>query len=267
MSRSATWPAELHVREHGEGRPIVFVHGQPGTAADFAAVDQLLRGEFKTLRYDRPGWGASELEPAGIAANAEALLSLLGRIPTPPLVVGYSFGAAVAVLAAAAEPGSLSGLVLVCPAVTGASLGVLDRVLAAPRLAEGLALGGFALGGRVLELFDRHNDAFPTPVSDRLGPLASAGLGRVLLSGRHPWRAFVTEQRALFAEIADVESALGRISVPTLVVGGTRDRAVPPSVIEGLIARLAGAEVAFLDGGHLLPWSAPLGLARLIAAR
>ncbi len=260
------WPAELHVRERGEGRPIVFVHGQPGTAADFSAVERLLSQDFKTLRYDRPGWGKSELSPTGLAANAAVLGDLLELAASPPLVVGYSFGAAVGVLAARQHPEAVGGLVLVCPAVGPESLGALDRVMAAPRLAEGLAIGGFALGAWVLDLVDRHGSVFPGPVSQRLAPLASSGISRVLVSGRHPWKAFVTEQRALLAEMEAVEASLGELAVPTVLIGGRRDRAVPPAAVEAAAARIGHAELAFLEGGHLLPWSAPYALARLIAS-
>ena len=66
-----------------------------------------------------------------------------------------------------------------------------------------------------------------------------------------------------FAQLAqatrtDARSALGAITAPALVVGGTRDALCPPEFHREIADQLAGAELHVVpDAGHLLPLEAP----------
>jgi 3-oxoadipate enol-lactonase len=68
--------------------------------------------------------------------------------------------------------------------------------------------------------------------------------------------------RAL-AEI-DEESFPTSAHCPTLVVAGRDDRLRPAEKVAALAARIPGASIAILDGGHLLPVQAPQALASLM---
>jgi pimeloyl-ACP methyl ester carboxylesterase len=50
----------------------------------------------------------------------------------------------------------------------------------------------------------------------------------------------------------DVTGRLGEITVPVLVVGGTRDRLVPPEILRATASSIPGARLLLLPGrGHL----------------
>jgi pimeloyl-ACP methyl ester carboxylesterase len=99
-----------------EGPRLIFVHGSPGDATDFADVMLPAFAGYESIAVDRPGFGESE--PRGavtlLEAQAEALRPLLeqqrGRWP---ILIGHSLGAAVAARAAASYPSRVGGLVLV----------------------------------------------------------------------------------------------------------------------------------------------------------
>src|SRR5271163_951893 len=112
--------ARLHVVERGEGPSILLVHGLAGQMGDFTyGVVDLLATQYRVAAVDRPGSGYSARAPrasASLYAQAEALAALidvleLGR----PLVVGHSFGGAVALALAQRHPERVAGLALVAP--------------------------------------------------------------------------------------------------------------------------------------------------------
>lgn len=256
----------LHVTESGSGPPIVLVHGQPGSSADWARVAVPLSGSCTVIRYDRPGWGESAGPALGIAANADALARMIRSRGHPRVaVVGYSFGAAVAVTFAERYPDIVSGLVLVCPALSPKSLTMMDWMLAVPVLGESLSLGGFLVGSRALIALERHSGRLRRPFNGRLGPLAQAGVVSALSSGPKPWASFAIEQRALLAEIPAVERAMASVTAPLALVAGLRDRVVPPASIRALAPQLRSASLDWLPGGHLLPWTLPDALSGRIA--
>lgn len=259
-------PGEMGDGSGGSGAMVALVHGQPGTAEDWDLVAGLLADGHRIVRYDRPGWGAnSHRPPRGVFANAEVLAARLEDEGGPATVVGHSYGAAVAVAATHRHPELVSRLVLVCPALTPASLGWLDLLLSLPVVGSALAFGSFTVAGRALAILDEHGERLPGLVTDRLWPLAGTGVSSVFSAARRPWASFVTEQRALPADLRDLEPALGALEVPVTIVGGARDRVVRPVCLEELTETIPKADIVWLEGGHLLPWTAPEALAEVIA--
>lgn len=105
-----------HVVERGDGAPIVFVHGAFGASQDFVATvfDDLAR-RHRCVAVDRPGHGYSE-RPDGVVdpgVQAELLLDVVAALELDrPLLVGFSYGGAVALTAALRAPDAVRGVVL-----------------------------------------------------------------------------------------------------------------------------------------------------------
>jgi pimeloyl-ACP methyl ester carboxylesterase len=94
---------------------IVVITGAPSWAEYWAPILAALPPDREMIVVDRPGYGASE--PAGcvpdIRVQALALAPLLRAAPGQRiLLVGQSYGAAIATLMAAAQPGDVAGLIL-----------------------------------------------------------------------------------------------------------------------------------------------------------
>jgi len=257
----------LCVADRGRGSPVLLVHGQPGLGSDWDAVAALLVDDHRVLVPDRPGYGASGSETLSMQGNAEALADVLAeRHAAPATVVGHSYGGGVAILLAAAHPELVAGLVLVGSVGRADSVGAVDHLLALPVVGEVLSAAGLFALGRVLPRL-RGVVGTTRPSLERLRAIlpddrfvhASSQLGRQL------WRSFVAEQRWLLDEIGDVEAALGALDVPTVVISGTWDVVVPPSVSASIAATVPVAQLVIVPRtGHFVPRDAPAAVASAV---
>ena len=120
----------------GDSPPrVMALHGQPGAGWVYAPVaDRLAARGLSLLAPDRPGYGASELAPTGVAGNAAWLLARIGDLgPGRAIVVAHSWAALPALFAAAEAPGLVAALVLLSPAGPTA-ITATDRLIARPGL-------------------------------------------------------------------------------------------------------------------------------------
>jgi 3-oxoadipate enol-lactonase len=240
----------LAADEQGGGGAVVLLHGQPGDRHDWDAVVAVLDSRVRTIVPDRPGYGRTGGRAGGPAANAEAVVDLLTRRRVDrAVIVGHSWGGAVALEVALRHPDRVSALVLVSSVGGPGSTGTLDRLLGVPLLGPALSLGGLALlrAARVRRL-----------LAPGFAPALPAALEALPDGWLASWPAFVAEQRALLRELPGITRRLADVEVPVAVLVGTADRVVPPASQAALAARLARAEVVRAPGcGHLLPREAP----------
>lgn len=113
-------PSDLNARCRGEGPPVVLIHGT-GTGSDVfePAVDRLA-GHFRTITFDRRGWGNSPAEPeyrkTSIAEHSIEAAGTIRRFdPGPVTVVGLGFGAVVALELSLAEPELVATAIMIEP--------------------------------------------------------------------------------------------------------------------------------------------------------
>lgn len=110
---------EVAVAEEGTagGRPLLCIHGVPGSSRDFRYLGPLLARSFRVLRLEMPGFGRS---PRGRDASVEGWSRValavadalgLGRV----VLLSHSFGSVAALRAAAHAPARVRGLVLLAP--------------------------------------------------------------------------------------------------------------------------------------------------------
>src|ERR1043165_8484582 len=109
----------LHYLSRGEGRPVLLLHGISGFAHDFVPVLEVLdEKKFRAFAFDRPGHGYSE-RPANDGAMSSQARLIRGALSSlgvrRPLVVGHSWGAALALSYALQYPGEVAALVLLAP--------------------------------------------------------------------------------------------------------------------------------------------------------
>ncbi|MCW8085705.1 alpha/beta fold hydrolase [Sabulicella glaciei] len=112
---------DLHYLEggHGDGPPVVLLHGNGVIAEDWIAsgVFGLASERHRVLAFDRPGYGYSD-RPRDRFWTAEAQAAVLAEAfmrlgVERPVVVGHSWGTLVAMALALNHPEAISGLVLV----------------------------------------------------------------------------------------------------------------------------------------------------------
>ncbi len=243
--------------------PVVLLHGQPGSARDWALVQAAIGDRAETIAIDRPGWDGRSA-PGGLGHSAAAAVAALDAAGFERVVVvGLSFGGAVAAWLAVERPERVAALVLVSPAANTASLQPVDRLLALPvagYLASTVLLAGAGLALSSGPIRRRLEGTFRLP-DDYLRSAARR------LRSPSAWKAFIVEQRALLRELPELEPRLGTIRTPTTVVVGTSDMIVPRRAGRELSRQIPTAELVEIAGGHhVLPAEHPDRLAEIILA-
>lgn len=232
----------------GQGPAVVLLHGQPGSARDWAAVTPLLSTDLTVIAVDRPGYGGTEGPAGDFAANAGAVVATLDHLGIRRAVmVGHSWAGGVALTLAADHPERVSGLVLVASIGPDDAPRLVDRLLAAPVLGDVVVASAFTVARNLLA-----------------SAAVRAGLGRVVpaASGLAAWRSFMVEQRVFVDQVAELADLLARITARCLVVVGSADRVVSPKVGAHLVAAIPGARLRTVAGaGHLLPFDHPHAVA------
>jgi pimeloyl-ACP methyl ester carboxylesterase len=230
------------------------LHGQPGSGSDWRQLADQLPADLRVVALDRPGYGANRLAAGGFVVNAHAVVAELdARGIERAVLIGHSYGGGVALSVAALAPERVEALVLLASVGPGCLTG-WDRLLAAPVAGEVCALAAWWL----------------TPWLARARLAAVARLRRrpvaaseyvnwhIWGNAHHDhgplWRSFLTEQRALVAELPGLAAALPDIGQPVLLLADPHDTLIPVQTTYQLAAALPDARVELLsDIGHHIP--------------
>ncbi len=239
----------------GQGPAILLLHELGGGLESWDGVVDHLPPGRAVLRPDLRGAGGSEKprQPFSIEDQAADVLALAEALalPAPWHVAGVAAGAAVALALAARAPAQVARLALCCPATSVDPARVDYLIQRADRAAaEGMAAVAEA------SLAASWPPEVTAPAADR-----AAYVARFL--GNDPV-GYGLANRALAA--ARLDAAIAGVAVPCLVLAGQHDRLRPPAQVQALAARIAGADFAVLDSGHLMPSQAPAALGRRLAA-
>jgi len=236
------------------GRTVVMLHGQPGSGSDWRQLADQLPGDMRVVALDRPGYGANPQPAGGFAANARAVVADLdARNIERAVLIGHSYGGAVALSVAALAPERVEALVLLASVGPGCLTG-WDRLLAAPGTGEVCALAAWWL---TPWLARARLDAIAR--RQRRPVAASEHVNWHIWGNAHHdhgplWRTFLTEQRALIGELPGVSAALPGIGQPVLLLADPDDTLIPVQTSYQLAAALPDARIELLSGiGHHLP--------------
>jgi pimeloyl-ACP methyl ester carboxylesterase len=257
---------DLAVQQLGEGRPVVMANGLGGSLRAWAPFLASYGPGHRVVAFDYRGLYRSGPPPVPDAVTihdhaADLLAVLRWAGSEPAVVIGWSMGVQVAVEAALAEPDRVAGLVLVAGAPGDPLAGVLNlplsRVLIPPatRVVEAGA-GPFGAAVRLLaasrggpHLLRRLGVVAPTCDLETFHALAGE-------FARLDWRLYMRTIRWMARH--DAWPRLGEVTVPTLVVGGTRDLFLPAAALRATAAAIPDAELLVIEGAtHYLPLEFP----------
>ncbi len=247
---------EVHALVMGDGPDLVLIHGSSGNLRDWTLdLAPALARDYRVIMIDRPGLGyTGRINRTGATITQQAALlqktaALLGA--QKPIVLGHSYGGAVALAWAVHHPDNMSALVALSaashPWETG--LSTYYRVLSHPLLGRLVIplITAFVPDERVeqavAEVFE------PDPVPD--GYLAHFGAGLTLR--RDSLRANALQRANLLGEIEALAPRYPQIEVPTEIVHGSADTTVGLSIHSEPLARaIPGARLTPLpDTGHM----------------
>lgn len=258
----------IHAVVRGSGPDLILIHGANGNARDFTLdlVGRMAR-DFRVIAFDRPGFGHSDafIGPESPSDQARILRAAAAELGVEkPIVLGHSYGGAVALAWALQGGDDLSALVLLAPAShpwpgdlgfwyrlteTGFGQNVLLPLVAhlAPRAAMERAVAGvFA------------PNAVPTGYLDHLGPDLTLSPDQLRLNAR--------QINSLIDHVTVMAPEYPSLTLPIEVLHGTADKTVGLFLhSERLEAEVASAHLTRLDGvGHMPHHARPQAVADAI---
>ncbi len=247
--------ARMRYLRAGTGPPLVLLHGLLGYSFSWRFTIPALTPHFTVFAPDMLGVGFSDRPSnldCSLRANAERILRFLDIVDISSFdMLGTSHGGAVAIkVAASVAKSRLKRLVLVAPVNPWSAHG---RHLA-PFL--GSTIGSALFRGTVARtpstwdfwlrrLYGDPRRITPGTLEGYAAPYKIPGTFQYGLGVVRHWMRDLQEIEFLLPKIANT---------PTLLIWGSRDRAVNPGSADKLRAKLHHCESVVLDGAGHLPY-------------
>jgi pimeloyl-ACP methyl ester carboxylesterase len=250
-------PPEPFFREAGTGPGVVVcIHSNASTSGQWRGLMDLLAPKFRVLAPDSYDSGKSPHWPSDrvirLSDEAELIEPVLAKAGSRLSLVGHSYGAAVALIAALADPARVRALALYEPTL----FALLDAERPAPNEADGIR-DAVADAGAALDAGNPHAAA------ERFIDywMGAGAWKRTPEERKPPIAASVTNIRrwghALFGEPTPL-TAFRSLDVPVLYMVGKRSTASARGVARLLTAALPRVEVVeFENLGHMGPVTHP----------
>jgi len=253
--------SRLHYLDKGHGPTIMMIHGLSGQLRNFTcSLLDRLTGDFRVILIDRPGSGYSSAAGRGsarLSAQGRLVAKLIGALGlNRPLLVGHSFGGAVALSVALENPGCIGGLALIAPLThmqktvpaPFRSLNIRSRMLRRIVAWTVATPAGMLRGNAILDA------VFAPDLPPRDFPTKGGGL-LTLRPG-----SFFAASSDMVAIKEDLPNMIGRystLSVPIAILFGTEDRILNYQTHgEAMKRKIATLDLELIPDGHMLPVSA-----------
>jgi len=250
-------PIELYYEDHGEGTPVVLIHGWPLSGVFWEKqVAALLAAGYRVITYDRRGFGRSSRPETGY--DYETLAYDLGTLVKHLMlfdfvIVGFSMGGGEVARFLAGYKS-----VHVCKAVFISA--ITPYLLKTPDNPEGVEMSVFD-GIKQAIITDR--PAFLTTFFENFynsDTLKGKRISDEVV--QYSWNVGVGASprgtlECVNAWLTDFRRDLTLIDIPTLVIHGDSDRILPVAVTaDRMTTSVKGARVEILKGGpHGLLWT------------
>jgi magnesium chelatase accessory protein len=258
----ASRPHLWHVQEMGAGPTLLLIHGAGGATHSWRNLIPLLTPQYRVIAFDLPGQGFTVLgdrSRCGLDAMAQDIAALCAHEGwQPDAIIGHSAGAAIALRLAEIMP---------LKAVIGinAALSKFDGMAGwlFPAIAKLLAITPM-----IPQIFSKLAGT-PAQVHQLLTSTGShiepAGEAQYLHLVRMPSHVDATLTMMAQWTLDALLGRLGQQALPCLLITGSGDRAVPPSVSRKAAEAIPKAHLANCPGfGHLVHEEAASQVAALI---
>jgi pimeloyl-ACP methyl ester carboxylesterase len=245
----------LHVLQAGEGPDLVLIHGASGNMRDFTFdLVGRLTDRYRVTLVDRPGLGHSDRldrDGASIFEQADLLVAAVAQLGIErPLVLGHSYGGAVALAWATRHPDHAAGLVLLAAASNPwpGPLSTYYRVLSSPagQVLAAPLLTAWVPDHVVTDTIARIFAPQPTP------PGYADYIGAGLTLQRRALRENALQRASILDEVRRMVPDYAGIDRPVEILHGDADTTVGLSVHSQPLARqIEGANLVVMPGvGH-----------------
>jgi pimeloyl-ACP methyl ester carboxylesterase len=227
----------------GTGTPIVLLHANTGTSANWQAQNEAFSGAgYRVIAFDRRGWGRSFPEPKTgpqPGTVAEDLHALAGHLKLDRFhLVGVAGGGFIALDYAAWQQEKLLSLIV------GASTGSMSDAPEAAFRERILSPGFRALPAHYRELGPSYLGENPEGVKEWID------------IEHHARQSADSPQPGLRSP--NTYAKIARIEVPALLLLAGADLIAPPALMKQWGSHLPNVEFAeVFDAGHSIAWERP----------
>lgn len=247
----------LYYEVHGQGQPLLFIHGLGSSARDWEPQVARFSAAYKVITLDLRGHGQSD-KPKGPYSMAQFAADTAGLLKSlwveSAHVVGLSLGGGVAFQLAIDAPSLVRTLVIVNSAPEMVIRTFKERTAVWQRLAIVRLLGMRGMG---------------KALSSRLFPQETPEHAALRATFVERWAE--NDQRAYLAAMGamigwSVTDKLGAIRCPTLVVAAEQDY-TPVELKERYTKRILNGELVVIpDAHHATPAERPQEFNAVLAA-
>lgn len=223
----------VHAHVQGNGPDLVLIHGASGNTRDFTfSLVERLAQDYRVIAFDRPGLGWTDglgeegVSPFEQARLLQAAADQLGV--ERPIVLGHSYGGAVAMAWGLTDTPDVSALVILSGAtmpwpgglgpfyaVTGSRIGAATVIP---------AITAFAPEERAEAVIDSIFAPSPAPVG------YADYIGATLTMRRASLRANAAQVSGLKPYVARMSEEYPKLDIPVEILHGTADTIVPASI-------------------------------------
>lgn len=244
--------SSVHVRSAGQGPGVLCLHANASNSGQWRGLMELLAPAYRVLAADLYGAGRSPEWPSpreiALADEVALLAPALEQAGERCVLIGHSYGGAVALKAALAHPRQVRALALYEPTL----FALVDAAAPPPNDADGI----------------RHTVTCAGELLDEGDAEAAACCFIDFWSGAGTWSALPEEKRgAMRQSVANIRrwghalfrdpvvaADLARLDVPVLLMRGTASRRSAHAVADILQETLPRVEVVEFDSvGHMGP--------------
>lgn len=239
----------------GNGRPVVLLHGNGESVADWSRTMPHPASGLRVYAIDLPGAGDSDKPPFDYSAEnlAEFVIRFLDALVIErPALVGHSFGGLIALMIALEQPERVASLTLIDSTGLGKEIHPMLAAASLPvagELSTAWASTWFGAKQRAWARGDLHfarTSQIPhvwLSEQERMAQMPGY-LEAELAAARQ--QTVIGQQRIV------VLDRLHHVNCPVMIVWGERDRAVPVNHAEAAAKRLPNSRVEIIPrAGHL----------------
>ena len=253
-------PIDLYYEDHGSGQPVVLIHGFPfNTASWEKQVPALLKAGYRTIAYDRRGFGNSSQPASGydydtFAADLDVIMNELDL--QDAVLVGHSMGTGEVTRYLSRYGSARVSRAVVLSPIPPFLLKTSDN----PEGVEQKLFDGFKqaiMADRFAYLTSFCNDFFNYDKTKGKQVSEEAFRAHWTIGAR---ASGLATYACVDAWLTDFRPDLPRIDVPVLIVQGDQDRAMAGAPMNSSTARLTSS--AWVHG---MPCGAPFNVIRLLS--
>jgi pimeloyl-ACP methyl ester carboxylesterase len=241
---------KIHYLEKGEGEPVILIHGfLYHTVMWKKNIDDLAK-KFKVYAVDLWGWGYSERLKENEYSFDRYGKQIVGFMDALNIkkatLVGQSMGGGISVYVAAHYPERVDRLILVDPAVIPYPMTTIGKIYQLPFIGEFMnAIPGNALmenNIKTIWFYDK-NKATEEYCKEVLQPLS--------IKGSYAGLMFIIRNVLKEPYVEKEANLLAKMAIPTLIIHGREDNAVPLDRSTKLNDLWKGSNLVIFDkAGH-----------------